>query len=251
MRHFFIREVRGFFHSYVSCVHKDNENLFSFIKSLPKRFEQGEGKVIYKGRNELREFHYEGKILIVKSFRKPHIINQVAYACFRLSKAQRSFEYAEMFLNAGIQTPRPIGYYTERLGFLFTRSYYVCLKSECPYTYRDLRKQDFPRLKEILIAIAETTARMHENGYWHKDYSAGNILFRDDKDQIEVEVIDLNRMAFGSIDREKGCRNFERLFGSNEMISLLAESYAKKRGFDVDVCTRLIKQYIFRRKKKN
>ena len=239
-----VRKSGNIFHSCVSCVHKDYVHFFSFIQSLPSRFEQGEGTVIYKGRNELREFHYEGMDLVVKSFCKPHFINQIVYGLFRSSKAQRSFEYAELFLDAGILTPRPVGYYTERLGFLFTRSYYVCLKSECPYTYRDLRKQDFPRLKEILTAIAETTARMHEKGYLHKDYSAGNILFRDDKKQIEVEVIDLNRMTFGPIDREKGCRNFERLPGSDDMLSLLAKIYAEIRGFDADTCFRLIKKYI-------
>ena len=244
MRQTVIRKSGGFSHSCVSCVHKDYVNFSSFVQSLPVRFEQGEGKLIYKGRNELREFHYEGKDLVVKSFCKPNIINQIVYGLFRSSKAQRSFEYAEMFLDAGILTPRPVGYYTERSGLLFTRSYYVCLKSECPYTYRDLKRGGFPRLKEILRAIAETTARMHDKGYLHKDYSAGNILFRDDKEQIEVEVIDLNRMAFGSIDREKGCRNFERLPSSDEMLSFLAETYAEIRGFDANTCFRLMRQYI-------
>ena len=239
-----VRKSGDFFHSYVSYVHKDYLSLSSFIQSLPSRFDQGEGKVIYKGRNELREFHYEGKVLVVKSFCKPHLINRLVYGLFRSSKAQRSFEYAELFLGAGILTPQPIGYYTERLGFLLTRSYYVCLKSECPYTYRDFKKHDFPRSKEILKAIAETTARMHEKGYWHKDYSAGNILFRDDRKQIEIEVIDLNRMAFGPIDREKGCQNFERLPSSNEQLTIIAETYAQIRGFDPKICFQLMRKYI-------
>ena len=205
-----VRKSGDFFHSYVSCVHKDYLNFSSFIQSLPSRFDQGEGKVIYKGRNELREFHYEGKDLVVKSFCKPHLINRFVYGLFRSSKAQRSFEYAELFLD----------------------------------TYRDFKKHDFPRLKEILKAIAETTARMHEKGYWHKDYSAGNILFRDDREQIEVEVIDLNRMAFGPIDRGKGCRNFERLPSSNEQLTIIAETYAQIRGFDPKICFQLMRQYI-------
>lgn len=239
-----INKMYRIFHSRVVFVDKEYEDLKSFVKVLPVYFKNGEGKVIYKGRNELREFHYKGKDLVVKSFCKPNFINQIVYGLLRSSKAQRSYEYADMFLKAGIGTPRPIGYYTERFGLLFTRSYYVCLKSECPYTYRDFKTHDFSRSKEIFYAIAETTARMHEKGYLHKDYSAGNILFRDDREKIGIEIIDLNRMSFGTIDMEKGCKNFERLPSTDEQLTLLANRYAELRGFDPATCFRLMRQYI-------
>lgn len=225
-------------------VHPDYSHLADFIKVLPAHFKNGEGTVIYKGRNELREFEREGINLVVKSFCTPNIINRIVYGLFRSSKAERSYRYAEMFLKSGIGTPVPIGYYTERAGLLFSKSYYVCLKSECPYTYRDFKVRTFPRCREILQTIARITARIHEAGYLHNDYSAGNILFRDDREQIEVEVIDLNRMSFGKVDMVKGCKNFERLPGTDEMLSVLANTYAEARGFDPETCFRLIKQYV-------
>lgn len=250
MGHLFIRESEGIFHSSVSCVHEHYAACLPFIKSLPKRFDQNEGEVIYKGRNELREFHYNGHDLIVKSFRKPILINQIVYGLIRSSKAQRSFEYAEMFLKAGIHTPQPVGYYTERSNFLFTRSYYVSLKSECPFLFRDIKNREFPRYEEIVKAVAETTAKMHEKGFLHKDYSDSNILFRDDREQIQVEVIDLNRMAFQQIDERTGCKNFERLFCTEEMLSVLADVYAHQRGFDPAACFKYMKIYTERWKKK-
>ncbi len=228
-----------------TVLHEKFADLLPFIQSLPSNFEKGEGKVIYKGRNELREFQYKGYDLVVKSFRKPNLINQIAYGTFRSSKAQRSYEYAEMFLKAGIGTPQPVGYITERKGVLLQHSYYVCLKSACPYTFNDLLTRDFPRFEEIIQAVAKTTAHIHEKGYLHKDYSAGNILFRDDTKEIQVEIIDLNRMKFGKVGLEKACKNFERLPQTGRILPLMAQTYAFFRGFTAHDCYKRMKRYMY------
>lgn len=217
-----------------------------FVKSLPNLFESGEGKIIYKGRNELREFYHQGLHLIVKSFQRPNFINQIAYGTFRSPKAQRSYEYANILLKAGIHTPHPIGYLTEQKGLLFNHSYYVCLKSECPYTFNALLTQNFPRQEEIIRAIAKTTADMHNKGYLHKDYSAGNILFRDDLKDIQVEIIDLNRMRFGKVSLEKGCKNFERLPQTNQILPILSQTYAKFRGFNPEECYNRMQRAMYK-----
>lgn len=217
--------------------------LTSYVKALPALFKYDSGTVIYKGRNELREMDWHGTKVVVKSFRVPNLINRIAYGVFRSSKAQRSFEYAKMLRREGIGSPAPVAYYTERNGLLFTRSYYVSLKSECPYSYINLMRGDFPGQEEILRAIARTTAALHEKGYLHKDYSRGNILFRHTDKGVEVEIIDLNRIRFRTVDMEEGCRNFERLPGTPEMFAILADEYAKARGFDANECLKLILKY--------
>lgn len=217
--------------------------LTSYVKALPALFKYDSGTVIYKGRNELREMDWHGTKVVIKSFRVPNLINRIAYGVFRSSKAQRSFEYAEMLRREGIGSPAPVAYYTERNGLLFTRSYYVSLKSECPYSYVNLMRGDFPGQEEILRAIARTTAALHEKGYLHKDYSRGNILFRHTDKGVEVEIIDLNRIRFRTVDMEEGCRNFERLPGTPEMFAILADEYAKARGFDANECLKLILKY--------
>ena len=221
-------------------VNDDYKDCIDFVRELPTYFKNKEGKVIHQGRNELREFHYKGLDLVVKSFCKPNIINRIAYGLFRSSKAQRSYEYAAMLLRTGIGSPMPVGYYTERKGLLFDRSYYVSLKSECPYTYNDLLKQNFVHEKEILRAVAATTAEMHERGYLHKDYSRGNILFRETPEGVKIEIIDLNRIRFKKISMEEGCKNFERLPGRDEWWKIMAETYAQRRGFNPDTCYHLI-----------
>jgi len=220
----------------------DFQDLSSFVRVLPVHFENG-GTLIYEGRNKLKEFEIHGRKLIVKSYQLPHLINRVVYNSFRAPKARRSYQYAQMLRKAGIGSPAPVGFYSTGTWLLFGRSYFVSLKSECPYTYRNLLEETFTGDKEkVLRAIARTTAALHENGFLHKDYSGGNILFRETDKGIEVEIIDLNRMRFGKVDIETGCKNFERLPGTHEMFVILADEYAKVRGFDADRCLELIEK---------
>lgn len=207
--------------------------LAGFVASLPERFERGEGEVIYDGRNQLRRFVVEGHRLIVKSFRVPNLVNRIAYGWLRASKAQRSFEYATRLRSIDIDSPAPVGWIAERSGLLFGRSYYACLESTLPYTYKDIMAGTLsPDLEHsALEAIGRTTARLHEAGMTHKDYSRGNILFGSAADgSISVEIIDLNRIRFGAVSIEAGLANlFERLPVTPEQHKIMESAYREAR----------------------
>ena len=213
------------------------------VTELGTKIDPQKDEVIYQGRNELRQMLYEETEVVIKSFRLPNLINRIAYGWLRSSKAERSFRYAERLLKMGIHTPKPIGYYTERKHFLFARSYYACYRSSCPYTYADLLRQSFPDEEAILQAIAQTTARLHEAGWLHKDYSRGNILFGLTPEGVRVEIIDLNRFRFKQVGWEEGCRNFERLPLNDRMLTILTSAYAQARGFDVERCLEWMRQH--------
>lgn len=226
-----------------TIIHSDFEQLSPFIQNLPNHFDQ-EGTVIHKGRNELRLFEVNGYHLVVKSYKLPHIINQIIYGFLRPSKAERAYLYALKLLKAGFSTPKPVGYVTCHQGILLGKSYSVTLKSDLPYTYKDFSNQTFGRQDEILKSIALYTAHLHEAGFLHKDYSAGNILFDDRPNEIPIEIIDLNRIIFRKIKMQKGCKNFERLPGSDDMLNIMGTTYAKARGYDPETCIKLIKKYV-------
>ena len=236
-----INRIERFFRPRCMAVAPDYSNMSDFVKVLPVIFED-RGTVIYKGRNELREFDIAGQKVVVKSFQIPHLLNRIIYNFFRESKARRSFRYAAMLRQFNIGSPAPIGFCSVSSWFLFGKSYFVSLRSECPYTYRDLPQRPFEEQEKILRAIARTTAVLHEHGILHKDYSAGNILFAEKPEGVSVEIIDLNRMRFGKVSLEEGCKNFERLPGTDEMFAVLADEYAKSRGFDKKKCLQLIEK---------
>ena len=227
--------LKNFIYSKSFQVNPLYSHLGDFIKDLPEYYEKM-GKTIYKGRNELKEIEYNGVNMVIKSFRIPNIINRIAYGFLRPSKAKRSYEYAHMILEKGIGTPVPVGYYTSRKWLLFSESYYVCLKSECPYTYKELIDGKFPGTEKIVKAIAALTAHIHKNDMLHKDWSRGNILFKETENEIKLEIIDLNRIRFHKIGMEEGCRNFERLPGTDQMTRWMADEYASVMGYDADKC---------------
>ncbi|MFA6582326.1 MAG: glycosyltransferase [Paludibacter sp.] len=217
-------------------VNPDFKYLDEFVYNIPDSFVNN-GKTIHAGRNTIKIFEEKGYKIVVKSFRIPIFINRIIYGVFRTSKAQRSYKYAEKLIKIGIGTPAPIGYYEQRTVFLFSKSYYASLQSECNYTFNDLiNNQQFPDRNDVLKAISRFTADLHEKGVLHRDYSAGNILFQQKGNKIDIEILDLNRMEFGKVDLEKGCKNFERLNIDTESLTIMAKEYAIVRGFDQQTC---------------
>ena len=224
-------------------LHPSYKHLEVFMQSLPRRFDNNEGEIIHNGRNILRTIEYQGVRYVIKSFRVPNLVNRFVYGIFRASKAKRSYDHALLLQSMGIGTPQPVGYLTTRNGLLFHKSYYVSVESECPHAYQELFEQPFDYTEEILREIGRVTARLHESGLAHKDYGRKNILFKRLDKGVKIELVDLNRMYFGPVDMDMGCKNLERLPCTPQMHRWLAEEYAKARGFDAETCYQLMVKY--------
>ena len=96
-------------------VSDEYKTLEYWVKSLPVRWSNKEGRVIHSRRNELRDMTFSGVDMIVKSFAVPNLVNRLVYGVFRKSKAQRSYEYAEKLNSLGIKSPAPIASITLKL----------------------------------------------------------------------------------------------------------------------------------------
>lgn len=219
-----------------------------FFRAMPAIFRTNRGEIIYNRRNQLRRMSFSGHTFVVKAYHRPHLINQIVYGLFRPTKSKRAYDYAVMLRQKGIGSPEPVAYYTERLfGLFLTKSYFVSLHSSLPFTYNDIivEKFDITEEREYLTAIAETTARLHEAGMVHQDYSRGNILLGRGADgRAQVELIDLNRIRFHTVDIHEGCKNFaERLPANDRQRRIMSEVYAKICHFDADECFRLMERY--------
>lgn len=233
-------------HPSTLVLHPDFADLEAFVRSLPERFAAGEGTVIHAGRNELRTMEHAGRRLVVKAFHRPHVINRFVYGTLRPSKAKRSYDNACLLRRLGIGTPCPVGYLNVRAaaGLLFDRSYYVTLESACTHRYQELFERPFTYEDDVTRAIGRLTAQLHANGLAHKDYGRANILFERLSDgSVALDLVDLNRMAFGPLDVKAGCKNFERLPATPRMHRCMAEAYAEARGFDAGECFRLMQAY--------
>lgn len=219
-----------------------------FVDALPVIFSTPCGRIIHDLRNQLRILTHGEQEFVVKRFAQPNIINRVAYAFLRQSKAKRSFLYADMLRREGFGSPIPVAYLEQRiLGLWFTNSYYVSLRSKLPLTYADLHtdRVDPEEKEKYLLAIGHFTARFHKAGMIHKDYNEGNLLLgMDVQGNVEIELIDLNRIRLRVVGLREGCENMiARLHASPSELEFLAKGYAQERGADVQQCLSWMQEY--------
>ncbi len=179
-------------------------------------------------RNSLKLFEFEGMTVNVKSFKIPNAINQIVYRFFRKSKAQRSFEYANILQELGIGTPQPIAYFEMKTPFLFKKSYYMSEQLNCEYTYRDLTFNfSIPDYDAILRAFTRFTFTLHENRILFLDHSPGNTLIKVNESGFDFFLVDLNRMEFKNLNFNERIKNFARLTTHKEMVEVMSDEYAK------------------------
>lgn len=207
-------------------------HLEAFIKELPSAFDRS-GEVLYNERNVLRRYHVDGTELVVKRFRRPHLVNRFVYTYFRQSKARRSYEYGMELLKRGVNTPEPVAYIENRC-FGLTDSYYISLDAGLPRLVREF--WTIPEIGDrgfILKAFAGFTADMHRKGVMHLDYSAGNILFDVKNGHPVFSLVDINRVHIGRpVDEENGYRNFRRLWFPHDTYEMIARAYAAACGYN-------------------
>ncbi|MDR0891343.1 MAG: lipopolysaccharide kinase InaA family protein [Mediterranea sp.] len=215
------------------------ESMRPAIESIPQRFEQ-EGEVVYKGRNLIKVMELEGRQVNVKRYHVPSLLNRVVYSFLRKPKGRRAFEYPQRLLQKGFETPEPIAYLEERRGGLIHYSYFVSVQSAYRRNFYEFAEATPEQYTEVAIAFARHTARLHEAGILHRDYSPGNILFDRIDGTYHFTLVDINRMKFGKIGLEEGCANFARLWGPIAFFELIAREYARGRQADEAYCTQQV-----------
>jgi hypothetical protein len=184
-------------------------------------------------RNVIKLFDLNDKVVNIKSFKIPNLINKIAYKYFRKSKARRSFEYATILLEKGIGTPLPIAY-LENYNWLGLRdSYYASEHLITELTFRELVEiPDYPDHENILRQFTRFSFGLHEKGIEFLDHSPGNTLIKKNADDnYSFFLVDLNRMEFhDSMSFEMRMKNLCRLTPVKEMVAVMSNEYAKLYG---------------------
>ena len=185
----------------------------------------GDGK-----RNKIKLFELDGKIINIKSFKIPNLINKIVYKYFRKSKARRSFEYATALLEKGIGTPQPIAYFENFNPLGLEKSYYISEHLLCNLTFRELVEiPDFPDWEIILNQFTKFSYDLHEKGIEFLDHSPGNTLIKKNTEgNYDFFLVDLNRMNFhDEMNFDMRMKNLSRLTPKKEMIAIMSHEYSK------------------------
>lgn len=204
------------------------------ITSSIKNFTTSGELLVAGKRNTLKLFVVnEVLTLNIKSFKKPVLWNQIAYGYFRKSKAKRSFEYANILLEKGIGTPKPIAFKENSSILGLLDSYYVSEHLNADLTYRELVEiEDYPNKEEILRQFTRFSYRLHQKGIEFKDHSPGNTLIKKhENNQYSFYLVDLNRMKFhNQMTFQMRMKNLCRLTPHKEMVEIMSNEYAKISG---------------------
>lgn len=200
------------------------------LSHLVQNFSEIGKKYGDQDRNSLKTYDLNGEIINIKSFKKPNVVNKVAYRYIRKGKAQRSFEYAHVLLQKGIKTPYPIAYFEEKKGVFFGKSFYISRHLNYDLTYRELiHDAKFPNRYEILKQFTRFTFQLHENGIEFLDHSPGNTLIIVNSEiDYDFYLVDLNRMKFhDTMDYQTRIKNFARLTPDKNMVHAMSAEYAR------------------------
>ena len=200
------------------------------ILQLVNRFFD-EGNLIVQGsRNTIKSNFLENEKINIKFFQKPGIFKSIIYSFFRSTKAKRSFDYANYLIQHSIKTPNPIAYIEERnsLGLLGD-SFYISQQIDYDFTIRELIHDPlFPERNSILEQFTEFTYSMHEAKVNFLDHSPGNtLIIKNEYNNYDFYLIDLNRMKFEDLSIEKRMDNFKKMWLSKQMAKIVAKKYAE------------------------
>ncbi len=202
-----------------------NERYKDFVKNIKTYFHQSSNKTIFQKRNTIKLIEFEGKKYIVKSFKKPHIINKIIYSFFRKSKAKKSYLNS---IKISDFVPTPIGYIEFKKFHLLENSYFISEPFNYTLTIREpLTNPNYPNKDKIYKAFARFTNHLHNQGIKHLDYSPGNILIKKENDEYIFKIIDINRMEFKKLLTTERLENFSKLWASDEDLTIIIKEYAQ------------------------
>ncbi len=205
------------------------------LSEFEKIFDASES-LIQSNRNTLKKVCFGDVSTVVKSFKIPGKIQGFIYNYFRRSKARRSYEYSFLLESLSINTPQPLGYLEVYQGCRLRQSYFISSHLNYDYLIRDVLDDKVDNKPALLKEFVAFTHYLHSKKILHLDYSTGNVCIKKIDGKYRFNLVDINRMRFGSVSTRAGIRNFSRISSKLEDIALFANEYAKNASASVKVC---------------
>lgn len=209
----------------------------SLIRAIPA--EEYEREEVYcNRRNTVEKIRLKDKLFVLKKYKRPALINCLIYTWFRKSKARRAFEYAELFLQRGIETAAPVAYIEIKKNGFFHTGYF--LSEFLPYPLvADANKTDMSQEEKdkLMYDLVLFTLKLHLNKVLPLDYNPKNIFYHKENDKYNFALIDINRLKLGKVPGIRQSMNgFSQLGIPASDFTKVLPWYADRRGFDLEEC---------------
>lgn len=224
------------------------QSLYRQLEQLPQLFQEGQGQLLYNGRNQIRQFDWSGQLVVVKRFKRHDWFKRIIYTFFRKNKAKRAFENATLLREYGFETPREIGYLEDRRWGLITTVYYICEYTAAnPIRPRLIDQEPFDQ--ELATAYARFVAQLHEAGVLHRDLNPTNVLYHEHNGNYQFSLIDINRMRFYEgepVPKDACMENLTLFWWLTDVYRFVLDEYARMRGWseeDIQTAVRVKQQH--------
>lgn len=202
------------------------------LEALPEYFSHN-GTIIHHARNQIRVMDINGQKVNVKKYCIPPIVNRILYSVgLRRPKAKSTYVNAQEIINRGFSTPKPYAYILERKKGLLYHSYFI---SEQVEGVKPIGHQCTD--KKLIAALAEYTAQLHKKGLMHKDFTPGNILYKEENGKYTFTLVDINRFHCQNtpIGFSGTCKNLMQPLYNDELIKFFVFEYAKYRKINTGI----------------
>ena len=169
------------------------ERLRDYLTHIDEHFEK-EGKEIYRDRNVLRTLQVDGLTICVKRYAPLSLRGSLAVRFYKTSKGKKAYLKPLELRERGFESPEPIAFVKYQTGLMRTTTYFVCLHSSYRYSLAHIMELPDEERRAVTLAFARFAARLHEDGFLHRDFSASNILFDMVNGRYHFALIDTNSL---------------------------------------------------------
>lgn len=221
----------------INTEYKDYTKFNQFIHNLPSLFDK-QGKTLYQERNTIKLFEIDGLSFVVKRFKRPLLVQRIAYSFFRPTKVSRAYQHAHLLRLRGFETPQEMASVEVWKNGLFQDGYLATeVITDNPIAHL-LAREDETFSEKLAEQFAYFVADLHLKGILHEDLNSTNVLYREQNGKVIFSLIDINRMTFypeGKVPSQKDClNNLNRFTGNYSLFEFVTRAYARKRGWNED-----------------
>lgn len=197
-----------------------------------------EGEVVQQAFNEIRTVKVDGLELSIKKYGQKRVRKLKFY---KMAKGKKAYIGQRLLRERGYDSPEPVAFVRFRRHMLTSRTYFVTVKSPLRYTLTDLSRFPAQEQHDIIRAFAAYVARLHSDGFLHRNFKSKHILFDIKDGAYRFSLIDVNRVHKGRVvSVEKGLHSMGRLTGDDAFFKELSACYAEARGVNADDCYRMV-----------
>ena len=222
-------------------VNEKYKSYYHQITELPENLVEN-GETIYVRRNLTKKIsitNTRGETIevAVKAYSIPNRIRGLIYGNFKTPRARSSMIKANLLLEKGFLTPNPIACIVFLKLNCLHKSYYISqfwdnnfdLESIL-YEKNGVREWNHHYL--LLEKLARFSAKLHNKGILHLDYTPSNILVRSTGTNFDFALVDFDQLKFRNPTNKDRIKGLVRLTSSLEIMRFIGYHYANFLSID-------------------